>query len=111
MAVSPSVALAMLGCLIGGAGNGVYYVSVVQAVQERLPDEFQARVMGLLESVNAAGYGIGFLAGGAIAAVADPRLPFGLAAGGVLVAAFAIRMLLRNSAPAEPASTALAPAT
>ena len=111
MAVSPSVALAMLGCLIGGAGNGVYYVSVVQAVQERLPDEFQARVMGLLESVNAAGYGIGFLAGGAIAAVADPRLPFGLAAGGVLVAAFAIRMLLRNSAPAEPAATALAPAT
>src|SRR5690242_7018653 len=48
MAVSPAVALAALGCLIGGAGNGVYSVSVIQAIQERLPDALQARVMSLL---------------------------------------------------------------
>jgi predicted MFS family arabinose efflux permease len=96
MAVSPSVAIAALGCLVGGMGNGIYYVSVVQAIQERVAEDFQARVMGLLESVNAACYGLGFLVGGLVTAVFDARLAFGLAAGGVLVAAAVIRMLLRR---------------
>jgi MFS family permease len=103
MALSPSVAVAMVGCLIGGAGNGVYYVSVVQGIQERVEESFQARVMGLLESTNAAGYGIGFLLGGAVTAVFDARIAFGTAAGGVLVAAAVIRTLLRghSDAPAH----------
>jgi predicted MFS family arabinose efflux permease len=105
MAVSPSVAIAALGCLVGGMGNGIYYVSVVQAIQERVAEDFQARVMGLLESTNAACYGLGFLVGGLVTAVFDARLAFGLAAGGVLVAAAVIRMLLRrHGAPRAAAS-------
>jgi hypothetical protein len=30
MALAPSVPVATAGCLAGGAGNGVYYVSVVR---------------------------------------------------------------------------------
>jgi predicted MFS family arabinose efflux permease len=107
MALSPSVAIAALGCLVGGAGNGIYYVSVVQAIQERVAEDFQARVMGLLESTNAACYGLGFLVGGAVTAVFDARLAFGLAAGGVLFAAAVIRTLLRRHE--APRATASAP--
>ena len=39
-------------------------MSVVQALQERIADDFQARVMSLLESTTAACYGVGFLFGG-----------------------------------------------
>jgi hypothetical protein len=56
----------------------------------------QARVMSLLESTTAAAYGVGFLAGGAIAAAADARVALGLAGAGVLLAAGWIAALLRG---------------
>jgi len=107
MALSPSVAIGAVGCLVGGAGNGIYYVSVVQAIQERVEESFQARVMSLLESTNAACYGLGFLVGGVVTSVFDARLAFGLAAGGVLVAAAVIRTLLREHE--APRTAAVAP--
>ncbi len=101
LAVAPSVAVAALGCLVGGVGNGAYYLSVVQAIQERVEESFQARVMSLLESVNAGSYGVGFVIGGAVTAVADVRLAFAVAAAGVLLSAVAIRRhLRRHAAPA-----------
>lgn len=105
LAVSPVVALAAAGCLIGGVGNGFYYVSVIQAIQERVGEGLQARVMSLLESVNALSYGIGFLAGGVLTAVVDARFAFAIAAAGVLVSAAAIRLVLRDRA-GEPAAVA-----
>ena len=97
----------MVASLVGGAGNGAYSVSVTQAIQERLPDEFQARVMGLLESVNAAGYGSGFLAGGVLTALADARVAYAVAGAGVLFAATAIRRVLRHGA--RPAAHTTSP--
>jgi predicted MFS family arabinose efflux permease len=96
MSAAGTLAVAMGAFVLGGAGNGVYYVSVVQALQERIPDDLQARVMGLLESTTAGAYGVGFLLGGAIAAAADARLALGLAGVGVLLAAAAIVALLRG---------------
>jgi predicted MFS family arabinose efflux permease len=111
MAAAWSLPVAVAGAVLGGAGNGVYYVSVVQALQERIADDFQARVMGLLESTTAACYGVGFVLGGALASLADPRLAIAVAAAGVLVCAGAIGGLLRGDrrgAPA-PARAGLAP--
>lgn len=105
VAVSPVVALAAVGCLVGGVGNGIYYVSVVQAIQERVGEGFQARVMSLLESVTAAGCGLGFILGGTLTALADARVAFAVAAAGVLVSAAAIRLVLRVRAT-EPAVVA-----
>jgi MFS family permease len=111
LAGAPSIAVAALGCLLGGMGNGAYYVSVVQAIQDRVEDGFQARVMSLLESANAACYGIGFLAGGAVTAVADARVAFAVAAAGVCLAAVAIRGLLRRHAtPVVEVSRPVVPA-
>jgi predicted MFS family arabinose efflux permease len=91
-----TLAVAAGAFVVGGAGNGVYYVSVVQALQERIADDMQARVMSLLESTTAAAYGIGFLAGGAIAAASGARPALAVAGAGVLLAAASIVALLRG---------------
>jgi predicted MFS family arabinose efflux permease len=96
MSVAGTVAVATGAFVVGGAGNGIYYVSVVQAVQERIPDDLQARVMSLLESTTAAAYGAGFLIGGAIAAAADARAALAVAGIGTLVAASVIVALVRG---------------
>jgi predicted MFS family arabinose efflux permease len=108
-----TLAVAAGAFVVGGAGNGVYYVSVVQALQERIADDMQARVMSLLESTTAAAYGIGFLAGGAIAAASGARPALAVAGAGVLLAAASIVALLRGDrraavrlpAAVEPAPT------
>jgi hypothetical protein len=108
MAAAPALTVGLAGCVVGGAGNGVYYVSVVQALQERIADDMQARVMSLLESTTASAYGAGFLVGGGIAALADARAALALAGVGVLAAAATIVALLRADrrapAPLRPAA-------
>ena len=56
----------------GGAGNGIQWVSVMTALQEATPADYQARVVGLLESALAAMPGVGYLMGGVLTAVASP---------------------------------------
>jgi hypothetical protein len=113
MSAAGTVAVAAGAFAIGGAGNGVYYVSVVQALQERIPDALQARVMSLLESTTAGAYGVGFLVGGGVASLADARVALALAGVGVLLAAGAIVGLLRGdrraTAPLRPAAFETAP--
>jgi MFS family permease len=106
MGLAPGLAVAAVGSLLGGAGNGVYYVSVVQAIQDRIPDDLQARVMGLLESVTAAAFGVGFLLGGALAALVHARFAILVAGAGVLIACAVVVHLLRGDRAAvapEPA--------
>jgi len=99
MAAAGTLALACAISVVGGAGNGIQWVSVVTALQERTPTHLHARVMGLLESVNAAAPGIGFLLGGVLASLAGPREAFAIAGGGLvlLVALAALRLRGRDS--------------
>jgi ENTS family enterobactin (siderophore) exporter len=115
MALATSLPIGALGCFIGGVGNGFYFVSLIQAVQDRTADEFQGRVMGLLESTTAGCYGIGFLLAGAITALTSVRVTFAATAVGVILATVWMATLLRGTAtqPAEshPASLKLATET
>jgi predicted MFS family arabinose efflux permease len=97
MALATSLPIGALGCFIGGLGNGFYFVSIVQAIQERTADEFQGRVMGLLESTTAGCYGIGFLLAGAITALTSVRVTFAATAVGVIVATVWMGSLLRRT--------------
>ena len=107
MAFATSLPVGALGCFIGGLGNGFYFVSVIQAVQERTADEYQARVMGLLESTTAAGYGVGFLLAGAITALTSVRVTFAATAVGVILATILMAALLRRApSPAEAGAAA-----
>ena len=84
LAVAPTLAVACAASVLGGAGNGVQWVTAVSAVQELTAEAMQARVMSVLESIGAAMPGVGFAVGGLIAAVASPRLTFFIAGCGVI---------------------------
>jgi MFS family permease len=83
LAVAPTLALACVASIFGGAGNGVQWVSCISAVQELTAEGMQARVMSVLESIGAAMPGVGFAVGGTIAALASPRTTFFIAGVGV----------------------------
>jgi MFS family permease len=83
MAAAPTLAVALVGAVIGGCGNGVQWVAVMTALQEAVSDDYQARAAGLLESAAAAVPGVGFILGGAITAIVDARVAYLVAAFGV----------------------------
>ena len=55
------------------------------ALQERTPTAYQARITGLMESIGAAMPGVGYLLGGAIVALFDPRVAYAVAGVGTLL--------------------------
>jgi MFS family permease len=84
LAAAPTLAVACAASVIGGTGNGVQWVSAVSAVQELTPQEMQARVISVLESLAAAMPGFGFVLGGVVASLAEPRATFLVAGVGII---------------------------
>ncbi len=83
LAAAPTLALACAASVLGGAGNGVQWVSAISAVQELTVAGMQARVMSVLESIGAAMPGVGYLVGGLLASGGNPRTTFLVAGIGV----------------------------
>jgi hypothetical protein len=94
---APTLALACAASVIGGTGNGIQWVAVMTAVQAVTEGPYQARVVAMLEAIASAMPGIGFLAGGAVAALADPRAAFAVAGAGVLVVVAGAIWVLRDT--------------
>ena len=109
MSADPTLLAACAAAALGGLGNGVQWVSLVNAVQEVTAEPYQARVLGVLEGLAAAMPGVGFLVGGAVAAVLSPRASFLVAGLGVLAVVAVVAPLLRRTSFAE--EPAHAPAT
>src|SRR4051794_9288535 len=84
LAAAPTLGVACAISVVGGIGNGVQWISVVQMVQELTSSDMQARVLGLLEAIGSALPVVGFLAGGALTAAASPRTAYTAAGVGVL---------------------------
>jgi MFS family permease len=99
LAAAPTLAVACAASVLGGAGNGVQWVSVISAVQELTTAEMQVRVMSVLESIATAMPGIGFVAGGLIATLVAPRATFLFAGVGILVIVALMTPLLGNKWP------------
>jgi MFS family permease len=97
MSVAGSLPVACLAAALGGAGNGVQWVGVMSAVQALTEERFQARIAGLLESIAVAMPGLGFVIGGVITEVFDPRAGFAVAGLGVLTVLLAAVPLLRGA--------------
>jgi predicted MFS family arabinose efflux permease len=85
LASAETLLFACLASVVGGAGNGVQWISVVTALQEATPTDYQARVVGLLESLGAAMPGVGYLLGGTLVALGSPRTAFAVAGAGLLL--------------------------
>lgn len=82
---APTLTFACMASVLGGAGNGIEWVALVTAVQQLTGADYQARVVSLVESGSRAAPGVGFVLGGAIAAVFDPRASYLVAGLGVIV--------------------------
>ena len=95
--VSPTLAVACAASFVGGLGNGVQWIGLVTAVQELTRAGYQARVLSLLEALASAMPGIGFLLGGAIAAIFAPRLAYAVAGAGVLCVLVIAGAMLRRA--------------
>ena len=73
LGVAPTIYVACAATVFGGIGNGMHWVAVVTAVQEATEERFQTRVAALMESMVTAAPGVGFLLGGGLTALTDPR--------------------------------------
>ena len=87
LAAAETLPLACLMALVGGAGNGVQWVAVVTALQEQVPDEFQARVVGLLDSAATIAPVFAYTLGGVLAQAVSPRAAYAVAGVGALLCA------------------------
>jgi MFS family permease len=96
-AVSPTLAVACAASVIGGLGNGVQWIALVTAVQELTRAAYQARVLALLEALASAMPGAGFLLGGAIATLFEPRLSYAVAGVGVIAVLAIAAITLRRA--------------
>ena len=96
MAGAQSLFVACLLSVLGGTGNGIQWVSVMTALQEATPADYQARVVGLLESSLAAMPGVGYLIGGVLTAVWSPRTAYAVAGIGTLVLVLVAVIALRG---------------
>jgi MFS family permease len=113
MASVNTLLLACLFSIVGGAGNGVQWISVMTALQEATPPDYQARISGLLESLGAAMPGVGYVVGGALVAIGSPRTAYAFAGAGVLLLVL-VALLLRprlavDARPPARFSTNVAP--
>ena len=97
MGVAGSIQVACAAAVVGGAGNGVQWVSLVSLLQELTDSRFQARVVGLLESAAALTPGVGFIAGAAAAELLSTRATFLGAGAAVLAVALGSAALLARS--------------
>jgi MFS family permease len=93
MAAAPTLAAATAAAVLGGLGNGIQWVSAVTAVQEAVTSEMQARVAGFLEAIVTGAPGLGYLLGGALAALLSPRAAFAVAGAAVLAVVLVVALL------------------
>ncbi len=108
LALAPSLAFACVASVIGGIGNGVQWVAVMTAVQERVSEALQVRVVGLLDAGAQLAPGLGFALGSILTAALSARATYGIAAVATTMAAIAFFVMHARGARALPASRAAA---
>lgn len=98
LAVAPSLLVACVASLVGGIGNGVQWVAVMTAVQERVPEALQVRVVGLLDAGAQLAPGLGFAVGSVLTALLSARATYGIAGAATTIAAVAFFVLHSRTA-------------
>jgi predicted MFS family arabinose efflux permease len=109
MAIAPSLAVACGFSLLGGIGNGVQWVAVMTAVQERVPEALQVRVVGLLDAGAQLAPGLGFALGSILTALLSARATYAIAGAATALAAIAF-FVMHSRASRAPGTTAQAAA-
>jgi Transmembrane secretion effector len=94
MAAAPSLGVAIFGAVLGGIGNGVEAVAARTLLQEEVEQRWMALMMSFNESLFQAVPGAGIVIGGAITALANPRVALVVAGAGALAVGLAAWFVL-----------------
>ncbi|MDQ6816864.1 MAG: MFS transporter [Actinomycetota bacterium] len=94
-AAAPSLALAIAGSIVAGAGNGIESVAARTTLQERTEQQWMAMVMSFSDALYQSVPGVGIVLGGAIAALAGPRVALATAGCGALAVTVTVWIVLR----------------
>src|SRR5207253_4806372 len=95
-AASPDVWVAAVGCVVAGAGNGAAIACNALLVQRGTFDLLRGRALTFVMSVTFVLVGVGNALGGVFVHRAGPRWIWGVAGGGLLVAALRGSTLARD---------------
>lgn len=101
MSLTTSLAVACALSLLGGTGNGIQWVAVMTLVQERTSADLQARIVAVLESVNAAVPGLSYLAGGVLTALLSAATAYAVAGAGVITLVVVALVATRSALAGE----------
>lgn len=96
LAVADGFALALLGFVGTGFGNGLVNVYERLIFQAAVPDRLMARAFALLDTLCGWGFAIAFVAAGGLITAAGPRAMFALAGGVGLVVAGSTALAFRG---------------
>lgn len=102
VAASTALWVACVFSFVGGTGNGVQWIALITAVQEETPRGLQGGLMGLVESMSGLCLGLGFILGGAVAAVSGPRATFIMSGTAAALATVAFGLLAGRGRIARP---------
>jgi predicted MFS family arabinose efflux permease len=108
LALAPTLEIACALSLAGGIGNGVQWVAVMTALQERVPDALQVRVVGLLDAGAQLAPGLGYALGSVLTAAVSARATYAVAgfATSMAAVAFIVMHLRAHRAAVAPALAA-----
>jgi len=99
MSVAGSLAVAIVGAAIAGAGNGMEAVAARTTLQEHTEQRWMAMIMSLNESLFQAVPGAGILIGGALTALAGTRAALAVGGAGAFLIAVAALAVLPGQGP------------
>jgi predicted MFS family arabinose efflux permease len=108
-ALAPTLAVACAAGLIGGIGNGVQWPALISAVQRLTPEGLQGRLMGAVESMDAACAALGFVLAGVITTLTTSRTAFLVAGLGATLSTIAFVRMRLDTSPVPPAASADVP--
>jgi MFS family permease len=107
-AFAPIIGVAMLSFAVTGAGNGLFILSDRVLLQRMVPARLHGRAFGVLDAVEAWGFGGAVLGGGLLASTVGGRVTFAVAGAGLLIVLLAAMRALATN-PFRPVLTRKGP--
>ncbi len=107
-AASPGIAIAAIGFVVAGFGNGLFLVHERLLLQVTVSGDLLGRVFGLRDTLDAWAWTIAFASAGLLLATLDTRIVLAVAGAGVLAVTAVSAWLLRG-AWADVSATAAEP--
>ncbi|HET6832182.1 MAG TPA: MFS transporter [Solirubrobacterales bacterium] len=93
--------VALLTFTLAGCGEGLEGVTGRLILQRDVPRNLQGRVFAVKETAGSWGFGLAFVAGGALASLLEPGQVFLIAGAGAISVALATALVLRRRTPRE----------